>query len=175
MSDVSALAGTKGRSQGVRSLLRPGSQPHASKQYMMQWASKRLPHCKNKRRGAPSPIASTETSRPLPPTRIVVWLGIATGACRKSLGANWQRWRRGRAKNPKNQSDIWLAHAVDCAALSNQQPVKIPKRQFLQVAWAAVAAPALPRHTWAHDYPIKPVRFWGIPAKLRSSLVWSTA
>ncbi len=37
--------------------------------------------------------------------------------------------------------------------------MKHPRRQFLQLAAAAVAAPALPRHASALEYPVRPLRW----------------
>jgi tripartite-type tricarboxylate transporter receptor subunit TctC len=43
--------------------------------------------------------------------------------------------------------------------------MKLLRRRFLQLAGAAAAAPVLPRHAWAVDYPTKPLRWIvGYPA-----------
>src|SRR6516165_8326032 len=41
----------------------------------------------------------------------------------------------------------------------------LPRRRFLQLAGAAAAVPAVPRRTWALDYPTRPIRWIiGYPA-----------
>jgi hypothetical protein len=64
-------------------------------------------------------------------------------------------------EHPKNQSDTWSAHAVDCVAffrVIKGHAMKLPRRQFLHLAAGAAALPAVSRIARAQTYPARPVR-----------------
>jgi|SRR6516165_6001969 len=44
------------------------------------------------------------------------------------------------------------------AGISEREAMKLPRRQFLHLATAAAALPAISRITWAQTYPTRPVR-----------------
>jgi tripartite-type tricarboxylate transporter receptor subunit TctC len=75
---------------------------------------------------------------------------------------NGQQGCQRPANIPKNQSDTWSAHAVDCVSFSRVakgRGMKLLRRQFLQLAGATVVVPALPHRASALDYPTRPVRW----------------
>jgi tripartite-type tricarboxylate transporter receptor subunit TctC len=57
---------------------------------------------------------------------------------------------------------------VDCvvvAYIAEGYAMKLPRRRFLQISSATVAAPILPRPAWAFEYPTRPLRWIvGYPA-----------
>jgi tripartite-type tricarboxylate transporter receptor subunit TctC len=72
-----------------------------------------------------------------------------------------QHRRPRRASNLQNQSGTWSAHALDCVVFSRVikgNAMKIPRRQFLNLAGGAAALPAVSRIARAQSYPTRPVR-----------------